>query len=373
NDTLYPAPEVSFADDLTTFSPDCSGLQAQADIVSAFTNLFGLQIATNKLRLVVFHGRPPLAPETITVHVAGWQPVHLSPQYAGVVRILGYHFSLDGSHRYQHKLTKQRIAIACGAMYHSTRSSPAGVALTAMVSCIARASYAGQFSPWSPDDLRALEPPLNALYRRLLCMMPTSATHLLYMPTTYGGAGLPSLADNVTRRKWNIVHRALHMNNTAARATGGLLDRAARLSGYPTRPMAYSRIDHALGRPSWGSLLGTAVPDFAAHLSKGRPLSLLDHSIWPSQSLPLRSGQALLRTLGPLLWGHLTYQTATNRHWIDERTFARLGVDIPYPTDPCPQQPFVNVHSGAFWECRHSPSLPGGIYEITSCRAPRIP
>jgi len=144
-------------------------------------------------------------------------------------------------------------------MYNSTRSSPEGVALAAMVSCNARASYAGQFSPWTSDDLRALETPLNSMYRFLLYMMPTCATHLLYMPTVYGGAGLPSLSDNITRRKWNIIHRALRMGSPAARAMGGLLDRAALAGGYPTRPTAYARIDPALGRPSWGSLLGSAV------------------------------------------------------------------------------------------------------------------
>jgi len=209
-DTIYSAPEVSFADDLTTFSSDCRGLQAQAHTVSAFTGFFGLTIATHKLRLVVFGGSSPPLPETVVVHTASWRPVPLSLQYSGVVRILGYHFSLDGSHAYQRTLTKQRITVACGAMHHATRSSPAGVALSAMVSCMARASYVGQFSPWTLKELQALEVPLNNLFRRLLKMMPTCATNLLYMTTPYGGAGLPCLSDNVIRRKWKIVHRSLH-------------------------------------------------------------------------------------------------------------------------------------------------------------------
>ena len=38
-------------------------------------------------------------------------------------------------------------------MATAIRSSPAGVALTAMVSCLARAAYTGQFGAWDHEAL----------------------------------------------------------------------------------------------------------------------------------------------------------------------------------------------------------------------------
>ena len=231
DDEIYPAPEVAYADDLNTFSATKHGLQAQADTVSAFTVFFGLRIAAGKLRLGVFGAAPSSPPESIIIHHKLWAPQTLPLRYTGIVRILGFHFQLDGAHTYQHQQTKQRLHLACAAMATAIRSSPAGVALTAMVSCLARATYTGQFGAWDPAELHSLETPLNTLFRRLSGLLPTSATHLLYMPSTLGGMGFPSLYDYIQRRKWTLVHRSLHMKSAAAQAVGGLLNRAARSGG----------------------------------------------------------------------------------------------------------------------------------------------
>ena len=65
---MYPAPDVSYADDLNTFSATKPGLQPQADTVSAFTVFFGLRIAAGKLRLGVFGSSLITPPEDITIH-----------------------------------------------------------------------------------------------------------------------------------------------------------------------------------------------------------------------------------------------------------------------------------------------------------------
>ena len=49
------------ADDLNTFSATWLGLQAQADIVSAFSTLFGLRIAANKLSPGIIWGLAKLS------------------------------------------------------------------------------------------------------------------------------------------------------------------------------------------------------------------------------------------------------------------------------------------------------------------------
>ena len=234
---------MAYADDLNTFSATKHGLQAQADTVSAFTVLFGLRIAAGKLRLGVFAAACSSLQETIVIHHKNWVPQTLPLRYTGLVRILGFHFQLDGSHKFQHQQTKQRLQLACAAMATAIRSSPAGVALTAMVSCLARAAYTGQFGAWDQENLHSLETPLNTLFRRLSGLLPTTATQLLYMSPAQGGMGFPSLYDYIQKRKWTLVHRALLMKSSAAQAMGGLMDRAARSGGYPTRPGgAYTRL-----------------------------------------------------------------------------------------------------------------------------------
>ena len=42
----------------------------------------------------------------------------------------------------------------------------------------------------------------------------------------------------------------------------------------------------------------------------------------------------------------------------------KLRLPIPYPTVPCPQDPYVNCRGGQFWSLRSCPGSPGGIYEL---------
>ena len=365
-DTIYPAPDVAYADDLNTFSASCQGLQAQADTVSAFTSFFGLRIAAGKLRLGVFGGAPVTPPDTITIHHQGWVPQSLPLKYSGIVRILGFHFQLDGSHQYQHLLTKQRLQLACAAMSTAIRSSPASVAMTAMISSLSRAAYTGQFGAWDQSDLMDLETPLNSVLRRIAGFRPTTATQLLYMAPTQGGMGFTSLQDYIQRRKWSLVHRTLLTSSTSARAMGGLLSRAARQGGYPTRPSgAYTRLHPGTpsSQPCWGASLGSLALDTFSRLCTGLPHGQLDLPIIPPEQLS-RPLARRLRDIGLHLLGDLTYLSSGTRAWIPEVAFFRLGLPTPYPASPCPQQPYVNCHGGQFWALRSSPGHPGGIYEI---------
>ena len=51
NHTLGPADETGYADDLLSSSGKLEGLQTKADMVSAFSIIFGLEIAVHKLRV----------------------------------------------------------------------------------------------------------------------------------------------------------------------------------------------------------------------------------------------------------------------------------------------------------------------------------
>ena len=147
---------------------------------------------------------------------------------------------------------------------------------------------------------------------------------------------------------------------------GGLLNRAARSGGYPTRPGGAYTCLLTTQYPShltWGSSLGALASDAHASLSTGVPLTGLDLPVIPP-SEQTRAIARRLQELGPLLWGDLTSWAQDHRIWIPEAAFLRLRLPIPYPTMPCPQGPYINCRGGRFWSLRSRPGFPGGIYEL---------
>ena len=192
-------------------------------------------------------------------------------------------------------------------MATAIRSSPASVALTAMISCLTRVAYSGRFRSWDQTELRNLETPLNSLLRRLSGFSPSTATQLLYIAPSQGGMGFTSLCDFIQKRKSTLVHRLLLLPSSASNAMGGLLTRAARFGGYPTRPgEAYTRLQtqHPI-HPSWDASLGALASDTYARLGTGLPLETLDQPVLPLENCT-RSVIHRLKAIGPLLWGDLT-------------------------------------------------------------------
>ena len=211
-------------------------------------------------------------------------------------------------------------------MSTAIRSSPPSVAMTAMISCLARAAYTRQFGAWDQSALKDLETPFNGVLRKIAGFRPTTATHLLCMAPTQGGMGFTSLQDYIQRRKWNLVHRTRLTSSTAATAMGGLLARASRQGGYPTRPSgAFTRLHPGTSssQPCWGSSLGHLALDTFSRLCVSLPHGSLD--------LPIIPPEQLTRTLSKRMRNislHLTYLSSGSRLWIPEAAFYRLGIPI---------------------------------------------
>jgi len=148
--------------------------------------MFGLTIASQKLRLVVFGHAGGTLGETIIIHTGRWVSQTLPLCYSGIVQILGFHFELNGSHTYQFQITKQRIAIACAAMATAVRTAPAGIVSAVTLSVLARACYAGQCSHWSVQELELLGRPINALFRRMAKFLPPTASIPRSFPRWHG-------------------------------------------------------------------------------------------------------------------------------------------------------------------------------------------
>ena len=129
----------------------------------------------------------------------------------------------------------------------------------------------------------------------------------------------------------------------------------------PHRPTPTIQGWSILDPPGHQHRTGKHIPTQAT--TTDRPTVLLDHPVIPPAEQTRNVAHRLLET-GPLLWGDLTYWAQDQRHWIPVAAFHRLRLSIPYPTEPCPQEPYVNCRGGQFWSLRSCPGSSGGIYEL---------
>ena len=106
------------------------------------------------------------------------------------ITILGLTLDIPTAQTYHTRSTLAQAATLFGYQRVADTS-----ALVACISTMPKAAYTAQFIPWSPQDLLALDVPLNRAFRRLLLLLPTHPNALLYLRTPYGALGLPRLSD----------------------------------------------------------------------------------------------------------------------------------------------------------------------------------
>jgi hypothetical protein len=236
---LHPVQDTAYADDLFSISARKEGLQLKADIVSAFAGVFGIKIATTKLRTFAkCWGSEPSGwshgDYTLTVRDERWEPTEISVQYANLHRIdsvfryLGVHIDSNNLYCHQHRLLLQQIReVARAARYK--RASPETIDMALTTSLHKKISYPAKYMPWPVSKLRQLDSPLNGLLKKHLHMLPSTANAALYMTTDVGGMGLRRLSDQIILDKFTMLHRGLHSDLHSYVATAGLMDRSLRI------------------------------------------------------------------------------------------------------------------------------------------------
>ena len=248
--------DVGYADDLVSMASSLAGLQHKADIMSAFALLFDLDISVPKLRAVCLGPAPPNP--TLTIHGPGWSPTIIPVRTQGSLTILGLTVDLASPQVTQPQKTLTHLIQAATILGHQRVADTS--ALVASVSTMAKAAYTAQFTPWSPQDLTAMDVPLNRAFRRLLQLPPCHPNALLYMGTAEGGLGLPRLSDQVNLRKWSMLNRLQQRGGLPALATHGLLTRASEVSGGQfLQPDQGDYIGPFPATPVWGSCCSVAT------------------------------------------------------------------------------------------------------------------
>jgi hypothetical protein len=238
---LHPTEDTGYADDLISVSACIDGLQDKADLVSAFSIIFGLDIAVQKLRAVQIHwgSENPHADTntTIIVHKDHWQTTthvpllsHNDP-LAKPIKYLGVLFDYDNTGRSQLALTKLQIQTDFRSLQRKYTKDPLLKIEVALASILSKARFAAKFCSWSLREMEDIDTIFSSHYRKILSLPPTFATELIYAPKNKAGTGIQRFSDAVNSDKLSLLYRALSSTQATRTAISGLLSRAHRASG----------------------------------------------------------------------------------------------------------------------------------------------
>jgi len=146
-----------------------TGLNLNADIVSTYSIIFGLEIAVNKLRTFAhYHKGPPrLAPgsplPSIIIHTSDWQPHSIPVLSTGTLKVLGnlYDISSPFIHSFfSVSHCKKTADTACNSLSRS-QDSPANLSMVASTVIAKRVEYGAQFSSWTQSEHDDIDKPFT--------------------------------------------------------------------------------------------------------------------------------------------------------------------------------------------------------------------
>jgi hypothetical protein len=157
---LHPLADTAYADDIFSISARREGLQLKADTVSAFTIIFGINIAIHKLRTFAkCWGDEPShfenADYELTTYGPDWTPQGTQVKYVdddshfdSVFKYLGVHIDVNNRFKRQLDVTKATLKRTC--LSATSRQASAETISSVMVtSPFRQASFPGKYCPWS--------------------------------------------------------------------------------------------------------------------------------------------------------------------------------------------------------------------------------
>ena len=239
SDVLTPALDIAYADDLLSGMSSLAGIQEKANIVSAFAIIFGLDIATSKLRTFqhLVGISSPRTPLIVDIHTSGWVPVSIPVATTGTLKALGmlYDISSPNLHQSQFLATKLRAERSCNIVSLSRGSRHQ---LRKVVSsCIAkRVEYTGKLSSWTPKQQDEIDNCFAKTYKKLTHNSYYYPNDLVFLPTQLGGLGFTRPSDEINSSKFAIMQRHLREPGAIAQAVDTLIYNGASHSSQLPRP-----------------------------------------------------------------------------------------------------------------------------------------
>ena len=232
----------AFADDLATVTSGPNGeymQQLQATWLSAFCAFAGLVMHPTKIKPTILgpiptkytslpiHGPLPHPKKTdLIIHDLNWNPIscpilpHLQfVKYLGVILDLrptttspSHEAALQHLNTHLTHLLVQTAPPGAKIDYILFKLLPT-ILTTAIV------------ANWTLKQYRALDTPLSRAYRLILAFPANAPEHILYMPKTEMGVGLPRLSDKAQVMKWETLVRCTVLGGPIADTVTALFDR----------------------------------------------------------------------------------------------------------------------------------------------------
>ena len=249
---------MSFADDVLSLASRKEGLQDQAEVMSASSIIMGIYFAIKKLRTsAITWGQEPSGYMNEDYHIQvydkDWNPIQIPVKYANKAvedqsfRYLGVQTDFQNRFQQQFKILKEQVEEAATTARHRL-ASPDTITMAIKLSLHRKISFPGKFSPWSLQELRTLDTPLNGLYKAHLKFLPSTPNAALYMSKEVGGLGITRLSDQINIDKWAMMVRGLYSDQFTSTATLGILNRSLRI-GQTDTDHGYEAIVKPAGIP----------------------------------------------------------------------------------------------------------------------------
>ena len=222
----------AFVDDLTSFMGTYEGIQTEADIISAFCIIFGIEISITKLRAARLQWGNAHLPgkDHILVHTAGWIPHEIKLENDGFYKTLGMTIDANPLSITQNSIVRQQILTALALVLKAPVSNESKLVLI-KVSLYPKCIYTAKLAAWTLEQYRELDKLFEKAFRKIANCMPTTATALLYMKTTSGGLGLPQFSTLCNKRKLKLLMRLDQQHPYRKAIVKSLIGRGARAQG----------------------------------------------------------------------------------------------------------------------------------------------
>jgi hypothetical protein len=174
----------AYADDLAHIAPTLPAQQLQADLVSAFCLLTGLEIASAKVEAITLNGQHLLDSETLVVHDWHWEP-HLVVQSNDSfwTRYLGVFLDRSACNKHYH-MAKEKFQQACKFLL--LRHAPPSVKKMVLTLCILPCiRYPAGLAPWTLQQYRDLDKIPYQLHKQIYGLRLTFPQALIYTPVAF--------------------------------------------------------------------------------------------------------------------------------------------------------------------------------------------
>ena len=272
--------DMAAADDLLSTCGTLESLRLKAEVVSAFCIIFGLDIATSKLRtyhvrwgnensdLLDGNGNPYRdasgcidTRDYITVYSGDWHGEKVKLEEKGMMRYLGIHWDMDYSGQTIMNMTTEKLDAALARI--QTFPCTADIKKTALERCVYMSLvYQLKFANWPLSIFVKLDQRISACIKRIIGLSQKYPSELLYVSGKYGGHNFARLSDVVHMAKLAILHRyqaprlmvADNYNGFHPAVMSSLLGRVLRAGGVVVPPGEHIDIVHSGGH-WWGCSL----------------------------------------------------------------------------------------------------------------------